>query len=149
MTSLGQWALIDIETTGVDPTYDQIIDLGYLQFDGTKLVKKYSSLVRTEVKLSKFIEKLTGITQEMITKAPLWNKVEQDLLDLDGHALIAHNAQFEEMFLKKYFDRIDEGQPRETYCDSMYFLSLLFPERSTLNLESFIIDLGLSDKEEH
>jgi len=149
MTSLGQWALIDIETTGVDPTYDQIIDLGYLQFDGTKLIKRYSSLVRTEVKLSKFIEKLTGITQEMISKAPLWNKVEQDLLDLDGHALIAHNAQFEEMFLKKYFDRIDEGQSREQYCDSMYFLSLLFPERSTLNLESFMIDLGISDKEEH
>jgi ATP-dependent DNA helicase DinG len=149
MTSLGQWALIDIETTGVDPSYDQIIDLGYLQFDGTKLIKKYSSLVRTEVRLSKFIEKLTGITQEMINNAPLWNKVEQDLLDLDGHALIAHNAQFEEMFLKKYFDRIDEGQAREQYCDSMYFLSLLFPERSTLNLESFMIDLGIAEKEEH
>jgi ATP-dependent DNA helicase DinG len=149
MTSLGQWALIDIETTGLDPSYDQIIDLGYLQFDGTKLIKKYSSLVRTEVKLSKFIEKLTGITQEMISNAPLWDKVEQDLLDLDGHALIAHNAQFEEMYLKKYFDRIDEGQTREQYCDSMYFLSLLFPERSTLNLESFMIDLGVADKEEH
>lgn len=149
MTSLGQWALIDIETTGIDPTYDQIIDLGYLQFDGTKLVKKYSSLVRTEVKLSKFIEKLTGITQDMVTKAPLWDKVEQDLLDLDGHALIAHNAQFEQMFLKKYFDRIDEGQVREQYCDSMYLLSLLFPERSTLNLESFMIDFGIAEKEEH
>ena len=103
MTSLRQWALIDIETTGVDPNYDQIIDLGFLQFDGTKLVKKYSSLVRTEVRLSKFIEKLTGISQEMVNNAPLWSKVEQDLLDLDGHALIAHNAQFEEMFLKKYF----------------------------------------------
>lgn len=149
MTSLGNWSVIDIETTGIDPTYDQIIDLGYLQFEGTKLVKKYSSLVRTDVKLSKFIEKLTGISQKMVENAPLWDKVESELLDLDGHNLLAHNAQFEEMFLKKYFDRIDEGQIRESFCDSMYYLCLLFPERSSLNLESFMIDFGISDKEVH
>ena len=145
MTSLGNWSVIDIETTGIDPTYDQIIDLGYLQFEGTKLVKKYSSLVRTDVKLSKFIEKLTGISQKMVENAPLWDQVENDLLDLDGHNLVAHNAQFEEMFLKKYFDRIDEGQTRESFCDSMYYLCLLFPERSSLNLESFMIDFGIAD----
>ena len=113
MTSLGSWALIDIETTGVDPSYDAIIDLGYLQFDGTKLIKKYSSLVKTDVKLSQFIQKLTGISEDMVKKAPTWSKVKPDLLELDGHALLAHNAQFEEMFLKKYFDDIDQGQERE------------------------------------
>lgn len=149
MTSLGSWALIDIETTGVDPSYDAVIDLGYLQFDGTKLIKKYSSLVKTDVKLSQFIQKLTGISEDMVKKAPTWSKVKPDLLELDGHALLAHNAQFEEMFLKKYFDDIDQGQEREQYCDSMFYLSLLFPERSTLNLESFMIDFGIADKEEH
>lgn len=149
MTSLGNWALIDIETTGIDPTYDQIIDLGYLQFEGTKVVKRYSSLVRTEVKLSKFIEKLTGINQKMVESAPVWGKVEPELLELDGHSLIAHNAPFEKMYLEKYFDSIDEGQTRESYCDSMYYLSLLFPERSTLNLESFMVDFGIAEKEEH
>jgi ATP-dependent DNA helicase DinG len=149
MTSLGSWALIDIETTGIDPTYDSIIDLGFLQFEGTKLVREYSSLVKTDIKLSQFIQKLTGINQEMVNKAPQWSKVEPDLLDLDGHALLAHNAQFEEMFLKKYFDNIDQGEKREEYCDSMYYLSLLFPERSSLNLESFMIDFGIAEKEEH
>jgi ATP-dependent DNA helicase DinG len=107
MTSLGSWALIDIETTGIDPTYDAIIDLGFLQFEGTKLVRDYSSLIKTEVKLSQFIQKLTGISQQMVNKAPIWSKVEPDLLDLAGHALLAHNAQFEEMFLEKYFDKLD------------------------------------------
>jgi len=150
MANLGKWTLIDIETTGLDSMYDKIIDLGYLQFEGTKLVKKYSSLVRTDVPLSQFIQKLTGIKQSQITAAPLWKKVEIDLLELEGHALLAHNASFEEMFLKKYFDDVDqcEGE-RESYCDSMYYLSLLFPERSSLNLEGFMIDFGIADKEEH
>ncbi len=149
MASLGKWALIDIETTGIDPNYDQIIDIGFLQFEGTKLIRTYSSLVRTEVRLSKFIQKLTNITPEMVSNAPVWKKSEGELHDLDGHFLVAHNAPFEKMYLEKYFDQIDEGQNRETYQDSMYYLSLLFPDRSTLNLESFMIDFGIADKEVH
>lgn len=150
MASLGKWALIDIETTGIDPTYDKIIDLGFLQFDGTKLVKEYSSLVKTDVPLSEFIQKLTGIKDEQVRKAPTWDKVKLDLFDLEGHMLLAHNSDFEKMFLEKYFDELDTDEfSRESYQDSMYFLSLIFPERSSLNLESFMIDLGIADKEEH
>lgn len=146
---LGRWAVIDIETTGIDANYDQIIDLGFLQFDGLKLIKKYSSLVRTEVKLSQFIQKLTGIKQNQIKDAPLWTKVEPELLELEGHHLLAHNANFEELFLQKYFDSLGSDREEESFQDSMHFLALLFPERSRLNLESFLIDLGLSDKEAH
>ena len=149
MRDLGRWAVIDIETTGIDPTYDQIIDLGFLQFDGTKLVREYSSLVRTDVKLSQFIQKLTGIKQSQITNAPMWSNVEPELLELEGHALIAHNASFEEMFLEKYFNSIGSDREQESYQDSIYYLALLFPERSSLNLESILIDLKIAEKEEH
>lgn len=146
---LGKWALIDIETTGIDSTYDGIIDLGFLQFEGTKLVRSYSSLVRSDVPLSQFIQKLTGITQAMVNKAPVWDKVEPELLDLAGHYLIAHNANFEKKFLEKYFDKLEYNEDRETYQDSMYYLSLLFPQRSSLKLESIMIDLGIAEKEDH
>lgn len=149
MQDLGHWAVIDIETTGVDPSYDEIIDLGFLQFEGTKLVRKYSSLVRTENKLSQFIQKLTGIRQNDVKKAPVWEKVVQDLWDLEGHALIAHNSSFEEQFLSQSFEDLGGEREPETFNDSMYFLSLLFPERSTLSLEGFIIDLKIADSEEH
>jgi ATP-dependent DNA helicase DinG len=149
MTSLGSWALIDIETTGIDPSYDAIIDIGFVQFEGTKLVKTYASLVQTDIKLSQFIQKLTGIDQQMVQKAPAWSRVEPELMELAGHKLLAHNAAFEESYLAKYFDNLGSDVPSEQYCDSMFYLSLLFPERSTLNLESFMIDFGIADKEEH
>jgi len=153
--SLGAWAVIDIETNGVDPTNDSIIDVGYLQFAGTKLVKKYSSLVQFPQSpihhdnLSFFIQKLTGITQEMLTGAPQWNNVKLDVQDLYGHHLIAHNAKFEEAFLGHYFEEIADGSSREQFEDSMYYLSLLFPQFDTLNLERFIVDLKLADTEMH
>ncbi len=146
--SLGLWAVIDIETTGIHAGTDEIIDLGFLQFDGIKLVRTFSSLVRPQNVVSSFITKLTGITNEQLHKAPLWNSVEHDLHTLEAHALLAHNANFEESFLKRYFDKLPSGQ-RETYQDSLFYLALLFPEASTLNLEFFINHLGISQKEEH
>lgn len=146
---LGTWAVIDIETTGVHPSTDEIIDLGFLQFEGTKLVRTYSSLVRPENPISSFITKLTGITNEQLQKAPLWSTVENELLTLEAHSLLAHNANFEESFLKRYFDKIPQPNGRESYHDSLYYLALLFPEASTLNLEYFINLLGIAEKEVH
>ena len=70
---LGSWSVIDIETTGINPATDEIIDLGFYQFEGTKLVRKFSSLVRSENPISNFISKLTGISNEQVAKAPAWN----------------------------------------------------------------------------
>ncbi len=147
--ALGLWSVIDIETTGISPATDEIIDLGFLQFEGTKLVRTYSSLVRCENPVSSFITKLTGITNELLKKAPMWSTVETDLLELEGHSLLAHNANFEESFLKRYFDRIPQKGRRESYQDSMFYLALLFPEAQAMNLEYFINLLGIAEKEEH
>ena len=147
--ALGLWSVIDIETTGISPATDEIIDLGFLQFDGTKLVRTYTSLVRCENPVSSFITKLTGITNDHIKKAPLWSTVEVDLLSLEGHSLLAHNASFEESFLKRYFDRLPQTGTRESYQDSMFYLALLFPDAPALNLEYFINLLGIAEKEEH
>lgn len=146
---LGKWAVIDIETTGADSAYDQVIDLGYIEFDGVKLVKKYSSLVQYQGELSSFIQKLTGITPKMLVHAPAWPEVENHLLELYGVKLLAHNSDFEAGFLKKYFDKIDDGNLREEFCDSLYFLGLLFPEYSSLKLEHFIQDWGIRETEAH
>ena len=146
---LGSWAVIDIETTGINPSTDEIIDLGFLQFEGTKLVRTFSSLVRPANQVSSFITKLTGITNDHLKKAPLWSSVEVDLLSLESHHLLAHNANFEESFLKRYFDKIQQPNGRESYQDSLFYLALLFPEANALNLEFFINMLGISEKEEH
>ncbi len=147
--ALGQWAVIDIETTGVNAAADEIIDLGFLQFEGTKLVRSYTSLVRCENPVSSFISKLTGITNDLLRKAPMWAQVEPDLLSLESHSLLAHNANFEESFLKRHFDKVSAPDGRETYQDSLFYLALLFPESATLNLEYFINLLGIAEREEH
>jgi ATP-dependent DNA helicase DinG len=146
---LGNWAVIDIETTGADASYDQVIDIGFLQFEGTKLIKKYSSLVQFGGELSSFIQKLTSITPKMLQKAPTFKEVEKEWQELYGHKLLAHNSDFESQFLKKSFDKIEDGTTREEFCDTLLFLGLLFPEYSSLKLEHFIQDWQIAETEAH
>lgn len=146
---LGKWAVLDIETSGADLSYDQVIDLGFIVFDGIQLVQKYSSLVQYKGELSAFIQRLTGITQKMVNLAPTWKEVEKNLQELYGLKLIAHNSNFEEGFLKKSFDKIDDGNIREEFCDSLPYLGVLFPEYSSLKLEHFIQDWKIAETEKH
>ncbi len=150
-TSLGHWTLLDIETTGIDPHYDSIIDVGFLEFEGLKLVRKYSSLVRYTGEISQFILKLTGIKEKDLKNAPSWERVSDELVELSGTSLIAHNASFEKKFLEDFFseNKFDELDEDVSFEDSLLYLALLYPERSQLNLESFIVEMGIAEKELH
>ena len=158
--NLGNWAVIDIETSGINPNDDSIIDVGYLQFDGVKLIRKYNSLVRFPMSplhhdnYSQFIQKLTGITPKMLKSAPLWEEVLPEIQSLVDHHLIAHNSDFEESFLADWIKFSEQtnyaGEQNTTsYEDSLYYLSILHPEKSALKLENFIEDYAIRDHEIH
>jgi ATP-dependent DNA helicase DinG len=145
-TRLGRWAVIDIETTGADQSYDQIIDIGFLLYEGTRLVERFSSLVKSDHELSFFIQKLTGITPKMLKNAPLWDDVLENLELLEGAKLVAHNAEFERSFLE---DELYMFSSSPEFEDSLPFLALLFPYKKGLKLEQFIVDWGIADSECH
>ena len=158
--SLGHWAVIDLETSGVNPNDDSIIDVGFLQFEGTKLIRKYNSLVRFPMSplhhdnYSQFIQKLTGITPKMLKSAPLWEEVLPEVQSLVDHHLIAHNSDFEESFLTEWIkfsnqSNYESEENLTSYEDSLYYLSLLHPEKTTLKLETFIADYGIRGHEIH
>lgn len=138
-----KWGVIDIECSGIDEKQEQIIDLGYILFEGTQVVAKYSSLVALEPqrKLSPFITELTGIDSKMLAEAKSWEDLRSDWEKLADYTLLAHNAAFEKKFLAPHF--------KIQLADTLLFLAILFPERSRLNLESFLQDFNIAQGEEH
>lgn len=153
MSELGRWAIIDIETSGINPDSDSIIDVGYILFEGTTKIKEFSSLVRYPQRpktidqeskpLSEFIQKLTGIRPSQLKSAPDWSKVSEHLSDLEGATLIAHNKDFEFSFLSQEFSK------DQVFVDSIDFLGMLHPEKNSLSLETFICQSGIKEKEDH
>ena len=145
--SLGRWAVVDIETTGTDPDFDDIIDVGFLCFEETRLVEKYSSLVHYSGKLSRFVRKLTGISQNDLRRAPSQREVGLRMGSLADHRIVAHNAGFEQSFLDPLFD--STGIRGQRYEDSLPYLALLRPAMGSLALERFLLDWKIADSEAH
>src|SRR6185312_3296853 len=58
--------IFDLETTGLDPTADRIIEIGGIKMLGGRMVQEFSALVHTDIELTEEIVKLTGISQDML-----------------------------------------------------------------------------------
>jgi DNA polymerase-3 subunit epsilon len=94
--------MLDFETTGLSPhAGDRITEVAALRIAGGQVVDRYVSLVNCGVRVPSFITQLTGITQAMVDGAPPAAEVVPALLDFIGaDVLAAHNASFDEKFLK-------------------------------------------------
>ncbi len=74
------YAIIDIETTGGQPTQDRITEIAIFIHDGNKVVDQYNTLINPERPIPFFITQLTGITDDMVQDAPKFHEVAKDIV---------------------------------------------------------------------
>ena len=100
--------MLDFETTGLSPAMgDRITEVAALRIVDGKVTERYVSLVNCRARIPAFISHLTGISQAMVDVAPPVSRVLPELLDFIGaDALSAHNASFDEKFLKAEAERL-------------------------------------------
>lgn len=93
---------IDVETTGLNPKMERIIEVGAVKVRGGKVVNRFESLLNTGRKLENRIVELTGITDEMLKEAPSPEEVMPQLLDFIGDdILLGHSLMFDYSFIKR------------------------------------------------
>ena len=93
---------IDVETTGLNPKTEKMIEIGAVKVRDGKIVAKYDSLINPGRKLEERIIELTGITDEMLADAPLPEKVLPEFFDFIGEdILLGHSIMFDYSFLKR------------------------------------------------
>lgn len=93
---------IDLETTGLNPKRDKIIEIGAVRvIDGERL-ETFASLVNPGRKLEPRIVELTGLSDEELSNAPYIEEILQDVLGFTGDLpLLGHSVLFDFSFLKK------------------------------------------------
>ena len=95
-----EYIVFDIETTGLDASYDEIIEIGALKIKNNEIVDKFTSLIKPKYPIDEFITELTGITNEMVKDAPLINEVLPRFIDFIGdEILVGHNINFDINFV--------------------------------------------------
>lgn len=106
---------LDLETTGLDPERDAVIEIGVVRFRGKRVESEYQTLVNPGRPLSPFITQLTGINDAMLANAPRIKKVLPELREFVGDApILGHNVQFDLSFLQRK-GLFPYNQPLDTY----------------------------------
>ena len=97
---MNEYAIIDVETNGLNSDNDEIIKLGAVKVKNRKIIGRFSSLVKPERQLTTDVERLTRITNEALRHAPPINKILPDFLKfIEKNALVAHNVGFDIKFI--------------------------------------------------
>lgn len=93
---------VDLETTGLDPKRDKIIEIGAVKVERGEIVGEWETFVDPERKLEERIVELTGIRDEQLAGAKKISEILPELFPFLGdHVLLGHSVLFDFSFLKK------------------------------------------------
>lgn len=96
------YVAVDLETTGLSPVKDRILEIGAYKIVEGKIADRFCSLVNPEIEISEKITQLTGITGEMVRMEPGLDEVLPSFLAFCGDMdLLGHQVLFDYSFLKQ------------------------------------------------
>lgn len=124
-----EYTVLDLETTGLDPAFDEIIEIAAIKYLNGEKVSEFNTLVKPKNRIDEYITRLTGITNEMVNDAPEIEFILPDLMQFLGDSvIIAHNANFDINFLYDnywlYFNKCFKND----FIDTMRLSRRLFKE---------------------
>lgn len=141
---MGVHAVIDFETTGLSPALGaRPTEVAIVLIAEGKIVDRFQSLMNPGVSIPNDIQALTGITNEMVRKAPKVEVVIRDAVQFVGtHPIVAHNAAFDSKFWDAELRRIN-GRRKQEFACSMLLARRIFPEAPNHKLGTLVRTLGL------
>ena len=97
------YAIVDIETTGGYAAAHGITEISVQVFDGSKVVEKFESLVNPCQPIPRYIQVMTGITDDMVADAPVFEDIAASVHDiLHDRIFVAHNVNFDYSFVRSH-----------------------------------------------
>ena len=154
----------DVETTGLDPLEEKIVEIGAVRFDGGKpgggMIGEYQQLVNPERPIPAEALAVHGVTDEMVAASPAISAILPDVIAFFGDSvLIAHNAPFDMGFFDAAFAHTgSEHQacehprcepPRNPILCTLRLARAVFPGLPRHNLEALVKELGIPPGAHH
>lgn len=121
---------VDVETTGLDPTRDRVVEIGWARVERGRVVHADAVLVDPGVVVPADAARVSGITTAMLRGAPRFADVAPRLsAACEGAAyVVAWNARFDRAFLAAEHLRAARPGPRLPYVDPLVFARALLPD---------------------
>jgi DNA polymerase-3 subunit epsilon/ATP-dependent DNA helicase DinG len=140
-----QFAALDVEATGMDPTRHEVIEVAVVVFSRDRELERFVSLVRPRARLSLDAASLTGISPEDLRSAPLLAEVGATVRRLTaGRPVVGHSVDLDLAMLAAGGLQITCPQ-----FDTHQMATLLLPDLPNYSLAAVAGALGVTSGEEH
>lgn len=134
----------DLETTGIMPGVDRIVEIGAVRFVNGEVDAVFSTLVDPMIPIPAGASAVNGITDDMVAGKP---KIEECLGGLTefcaDDVLVAHNAAFDTAFLLSDYRKFEVRTPRGLILDSYPMAKKIFPGLANYKLGTLVQHLQI------
>ncbi|MCG7308970.1 DEDD exonuclease domain-containing protein [Brachybacterium sp. ACRRE] len=122
-----EMVVVDLETTGTDPSQDAITEIGAVKVRGGDVLGEFRTFVDPQRPIPAYIASLTGISDATVRGAPHIEAVLPMFLDFAHDAvLVAHNARFDVGFLRSQAARLEITWPSPPVLDTLALARSVF-----------------------
>lgn len=128
--------VIDLETTGLEPRLDKIVECAIVKMQNGQLGEEWDSLFNPGIYIPQETTAITGITSETVKDAPLFSDRVHELLSFFGTdgVLVAHNVDFDRPFLLEALSKLNRQLPDMPYTCTLKLSRQTFADMPAYNL---------------
>ncbi len=130
------YVVFDLETTGLSPRFDEIIEFGGVKIKNGIIIKRLQFFIKGEKPISNFTTNLTGITQAMVNGGISEIEGTKKIIDfIEDCTLVAHNASFDIGFLKEKIYKYNLKELKNQWLDTLAIAKFLIIFSKSYRLE--------------
>ena len=145
----GEYVAFDLETTGLSPRHDTIIEIGAVVMKRGVEQDRFQTFVDPGCRLSREVSELTGITDDMLKGAPKIEEVLPKLIAFIGNRpLVAHNARFDAGFVTRACEKLGIKYDLNA-IDTLILSQNLLPHLTKYKLDVVAKEFQLGDFNHH
>jgi len=144
-----EYAIVDIETTGGNASGSRITEIAIIIHDGTRITERWETLVNPEKEIPLPIFALTGITNEMVRDAPVFDDISQKVFSLlNERIFVAHNVNFDYSFVRHQLEQAGFQWTAKKLC-TVRAARKIIPGLPSYSLGNLCSSLGIPLENRH
>tara|TARA_B110000503_G_scaffold17852_2_gene26079 strand:- start:7949 stop:9283 length:1335 start_codon:yes stop_codon:yes gene_type:complete len=140
------YTIIDVETTGKT---NRITEISIFKYDGTNIIDEFTTLVNPMDYIPRQITALTGIDNQMVADAPIFEEICANILAItEGAIFVAHNVNFDYNVISGEFNRLGIDFQRKKLC-TIRLSRKLFPGFKSYSLGKLCVSMNVNIVDRH
>lgn len=146
---VNSYVCFDLETTGLSPEKDEIIEIGAVKVVEGKVIDRFSRFVKPDNLISPLVTSLTGISNDMVADAGPTDRTIYDFLYFcEEYPVVGHNLMFDYRFTYRYAKKYYMDFKKEG-LDTLKIARKVLPELPSRSLESLCDHYGIVNVSAH